>query len=294
MADRPYIPLVAGMELVRRSGALTQYPPDYLLGNLPQPRMRVNRYAAEAMAQIPCQLPPGTELFNTLWYSDFGDVAAGGLSRSNYLWLPSPGTVENDGKRLVSSPGVPSNNVHGSGATKGVFHDAALFSANPVYTGNCARLRQTGEFRFFKNQGQGEHYVLFWADRPVLAPNETAIFTAGRQLGVFVSHATDDVYFTGVQTFDQPVSPYGYIESPPELVAGTVLMKIIQESTPNVGTTTTILKDGVVVGSFTDPFSWASPRLYMWPSVTLSSYYAPSSTSIEPAALYAGWKLETF
>lgn len=37
MADRPYLPLVAGMELVRRSGNLTQFPPDYLLGNLPTP-----------------------------------------------------------------------------------------------------------------------------------------------------------------------------------------------------------------------------------------------------------------
>lgn len=35
MADRPYIPLFAGMEVVRRSGPLTRFPVSNLLGNVP-------------------------------------------------------------------------------------------------------------------------------------------------------------------------------------------------------------------------------------------------------------------
>lgn len=35
MADRPYIPLFAGMEVVRRSGSLTRFPVGSLLGNVP-------------------------------------------------------------------------------------------------------------------------------------------------------------------------------------------------------------------------------------------------------------------
>jgi hypothetical protein len=35
MAFLPYLPLVAGAELARRSGFLTQYPTEYLIGNLP-------------------------------------------------------------------------------------------------------------------------------------------------------------------------------------------------------------------------------------------------------------------
>lgn len=297
-----YLPLFAGTELARRSGNLTRFPPGNLLGNLPVNGLRVRRRTSEASTTLPCEFPPGTELFNALWYSDFGDVAAGGLDRSNYLWLPINGTVEHDGNRIVSSPGVPSNNVHGSATAQFQHKFAALYGANPIYVGNCARLRQTVEIRYYRDRGQGEHYRLVWLDRPIIPgpvvvnDDEPLLYNPGMQMGIMASQGgpASNLYWFDVGK-PQVVDDYFWSQDYPELAPGTgtsVLIKMEQESVPGVGVTARFYKDGVLQGGFTNPKHWIEPRQFLWPNLTLDSYYA--STTREPAELYAGWKLETF
>lgn len=294
-----YLPLFAGAELIRRSGALTQFPADNLIGTLPTYRVRsiATRFLIESIGAPGCTLGPG-EVYTFLWLSNFGTAVR--PEASNWFWRQPTLPVEfpnRPGNATVTfnvNPGTPGNNLAINQSLVYGNYDTAIIEGGPLLLGDCNRFRLSTAWRVYQNNYFADDTELFFQNGPSdlqdQAPQTQRAFgiALGRTSGtmkVSARHWTSDGV---VDTFTLPAFTGGAV------AGGSDYIEVIADFTPEE-VALQVLVNGVPRARLTGP---AEPLQTGWSSVNPFIRFSGAATRGGTEApgwnteLYTGWKLE--